>query len=57
MARSYMSFVYITGLMWLFIIIFTLLGIQLYGGYWKDDPEGLPANHFDTFGYAIFTVF
>jgi hypothetical protein len=34
MARSYMSFVYITMLMFLFMIIFTLLGMQLYGGYW-----------------------
>jgi hypothetical protein len=57
MARSYMSFVYITGLMFLFIFIFTLTGMQLFGGYWKDDPEGLPDNHYDKFGYGLFTVF
>ena len=57
MARSYMSFVYITGLMFLFIIIFTLLGMSTYGGYWKDDPEGIPPNNFDSFGYAFFTQF
>jgi hypothetical protein len=57
MAKSYMSFVYITMLMWLFIIIFTLLNMQLYGGYWKDDPDGLPPNNFDKFEYALFTIF
>lgn len=57
MARSYMSFVYITGLMFLFIIIFTLLGMSTYGGYWKNDPLGLPSNNFDSFGYAFFTQF
>jgi hypothetical protein len=50
MSKSYMSFVYITLLMNLFIIIFTLLGMQIYGGYWKEDEEGLPANNFDKFG-------
>lgn len=57
MSKSYMSFVYITMLMNLFIIIFTLLGMQLYGGYWKDDEEGLPANNFDNFLSAFFTIF
>jgi hypothetical protein len=41
----------------LFVIIFTLLGMQIYGGYWKDDPEGLEANNFDNLGPAIFTIF
>ena len=44
-------------LMFLFMIIFTLLGMQLYGGYWKDDPEGMPANNYDDFLYSFFTVF
>jgi len=57
MGRSYMSFVYITMLMFLFMIIFTLLGMQLYGGYWQDDPEGLPSNNYDKFSYAFFTIF
>jgi magnesium-transporting ATPase (P-type) len=57
MSRSYMSFVYITALMFLFIMIFTLLGMQTFAGYWKDDPEGTPPNNYDTFGYAFFTIF
>lgn len=57
MSKSYMSFVYITLLMWLFIVIFSLLCMQLYGGYWKDDPEGIPPNNFDEFAYALFTIF
>jgi hypothetical protein len=32
MARSYSSFIYITALMFLFIFIFTLLGMQTFGG-------------------------
>jgi hypothetical protein len=57
MAKSYMSFVYITALMFLFIIIFSLLGMQTFAGYWKEDPLGVPANNYDTFGYAFFTIF
>ena len=33
------------------------LGMSTYGGYWKDDPEGIPPNNFDSFGYAFFTQF
>ena len=57
MGKSYMSFVYITALMFLFIVIFTLLGMQTYAGYWKEDPEGLPPNNFNGFGYGLFTIF
>ena len=57
MGKSYMSFVYITALMFLFIVIFTLLGMQTYAGYWKGDPEGLPPNNFNGFGYGLFTIF
>ena len=57
MAKSYMSFVYITGLVFLFILIFTLLGMSMFGGYWKNDEEGLPDNNFDKFGQGLFTVF
>ena len=38
-ARSYMSFFYITMLMFLFIIIFSLLGTQIFGGQFGDDIE------------------
>jgi hypothetical protein len=57
MAKSYMSFAYITALMFLFIMIFTLLGMQTFAGYWKNDPEGLPANNYDSPGFAFFTIF
>lgn len=57
MARSYMSFAYITALMFLFIMIFSLLGMQTFAGYWKGDPEGIPANNYDTFAMAFFTIF
>lgn len=55
--KSYMSFVYITGLMFLFIFIFTLLGMSIFAGYFKDDPEGMPANNYDSFLMAFFTIF
>lgn len=56
-SKSYMSFVYITGLMFLFIFIFTLLGMSVFAGYFKDDPEGKPPNNYDNFAMAFFTIF
>jgi hypothetical protein len=57
MARSYSSFIYITALMFLFIFIFTLLGMQTFGGIFIDDPEGTPSNNFDSFGVGFITIF
>jgi len=57
MTRSYSSFIYITVLMFLFIFIFTLLGMQTFGGKFQDDPEGLPANNFDSFPIGFITIF
>ena len=52
-----MSFTYITVLMFLFIFIFTLLGMQAFTGYFKDDPLGTPSNNYDDFLIALFTIF
>ena len=57
MARSYSSFIYITALMFLFIFIFTLLGMQTFGGIFIADPEGTPSNNFDSFGIGFITIF
>ena len=55
--KSYMSFVYITMLMILFIVIFSLLGTQMFGGQFGDDVDSLPRGNYDTFGIAFITVF
>jgi hypothetical protein len=55
--RSYMSFFYIANLMFLFIIIFSLLGTQLFGGKFGDDPDTIPRGNFDSFSIAFITVF
>jgi hypothetical protein len=55
--RSYMSFFYITMLMFLFIIIFSLLGTQIFGGQFGDDINELPRGNYDTFPIAFITVF
>ena len=58
--RSYKSFIYITMLMFLFILIFTLLGMQLFGGSemqpGKTKDDG-PQNNYDQFPIAFITVF
>ena len=60
-AKSYMSFFYIAMLMFLFIIIFSLLGSQIFGGKIiqqdPNDPNSMPRGNFDTFEIALITVF
>jgi len=42
----------------LFIIIFALLGVQLFGGeFGHDDTVPIPRHNFDTFYQALLTVF
>ena len=53
---SFMDFVYITLLVFVFIFIYTLLGMRLFGGN-LNFPEGLPRQNFDTFIVAFFTSF
>jgi hypothetical protein len=54
--RSYKSFIYITLLMCVFIFIFSLLGMQIYGGRF-DYEDGKPRGNFDSFSIAAITVF
>ena len=55
-AKSYQSFIYITLLMSVFIFIFSLLGMQLFGGQF-DYPDGKPRGNYDRFSIACITVF
>jgi len=54
--KSAGSFAYITMLLFVFIFIFTLLGMQLFGGRF-DFPDGKPRGNYDTFNIALVTVF
>lgn len=55
-ATSYMSYVYITALLFLFIFIFLLLGMQMFGGQ-MNYRDGLPRGNFDTPQIAFLVVF
>lgn len=54
--NSIASFSYLFLLLLLFQLIFTLLGMQIYGGTFNF-PEGLPRGNFDTFHWAFITTF
>lgn len=54
--RSASSFVYITLLMFVFIFIYTLLGMQIFGGQFNF-PDGKPRGNYDSFIIAFLTVF
>ena len=56
MARSYKSFIYITALMFLFVFIFMLLGMNIYGGKFGSG-EDVPRGNFDSPAIAFITVF
>jgi len=56
MVRSYKSFGYITILMFLFIFIFSLLGMSTFGGKFSFE-DGRPRGNFDSFPMAFITVF
>ena len=43
-------------LLFLFILIFALLGMQLFGGTFNFD-EGTPPSNFNSFSIAMLTVF
>lgn len=55
-SRSASSFVYITLLMFVFIFIYTLLGMQVFGGQFNF-PDGLPRGNYNSFSIAFLTVF
>ena len=56
MVRSYKSFGYITILMFLFIFIFSLLGMSTFGGKFSFE-DGRPRGNFDSFPMAFITIF
>jgi hypothetical protein len=56
------SFIYLALLLLLFLFIYTLLGIQIFGGKLNfaqnfSGPPGVPRNNFDTFNEAFLTTF
>lgn len=55
-AASAESFVYITVLLFVFVFIFTLLGMQTFGGEFNF-PDGKPRGNYDTFMIGFLTVF
>lgn len=57
MVRSYKSFVYITMLMFLCIIIYSLLGMQIFGAKMKFEDGDVPRGNYDRFDIAFITVF
>jgi hypothetical protein len=56
-SRSISSFVYLALLLLLFIFIYSLMGMQLFGGQFKDFEGEKPRANFDTFSTAFLTVF
>lgn len=54
--NSMKSIISLLFLLFLFIVVFALLGMQLFGGQFNFD-EGTPPTNFDTFPAAIMTVF
>jgi len=54
--RSASSFAYIMMLLFIFLFIYTLLGMQSFGGC-LDYPDGKPRNNFDTFLVAFYSSF
>lgn len=56
MARSYMSFIYITMLMFLFIYIFALLCMSVFGAK-MNFPDGIPRSNFDNMLVSAVSTF
>ena len=54
--NSISSLAYLFLLLLLFLFIFTLLGMQIFGGEFNF-PEGLPRGNFDNFHWAFVTTF
>ena len=52
-----MQFFYITCLLFIFVFIYALLGMQFFGGLYNWDDEEPPRGNFDTFWIAFVTVF
>jgi hypothetical protein len=54
--RSIGSFAYLAMLLLLFMFIYSLLGMQIFGGKFDFD-DGLPRGNYDTFHHSFVTVF
>ena len=60
MTKSYSSFIYITMLLFLFILIFALLGSQFFAGIFDNFPwygSELSKQNYDSIEFAIMTCF
>lgn len=55
-SRSISSFIYLAMLLFLFLFIYSLLGIQIYGGQFSFE-DGTPRTNFDSFNSAFITAF
>lgn len=44
-------------LLFLFIVIFSLLGMQVFGGRFNKDTQEKPRYNFDSFWQSLLTVF
>ncbi|OMJ68109.1 hypothetical protein SteCoe_34530 [Stentor coeruleus] len=55
-SKSLSNFMYLFLLLALFLIIFSLLGMQIFGGEFSF-PQGLPRGNFDSFHWAFVTTF
>nr|AEJ87268.1 voltage operated calcium channel Cav1B [Dugesia japonica] len=54
---SMKSIVSLLVLLFLFIVIFALLGMQLFGGKFNFEKKGKPRSNFDSFWQSLLTVF
>ena len=60
--RSMDSFIYLALLLMLFIFIYALLGMQVFGGNYNfasnfSDPPGVPRTNYNNFNSAFLTTF
>lgn len=54
--KSIMTLIYMGILIFLFLVVFSLLGMQLFGGHF-DFQDGRPRANFDDFDHAFLTSF
>ena len=55
--KSFEAFFYITILMFTFVFIYALLGMQTFGGRYNFGDEDPPRGNYDSFEIAFVTVF
>lgn len=54
--KTLQSFIYIAFLLFLFIFIYSLLGMQMYGGNFEFEDNDVRSN-FNSFFYSFVSVF